>query len=300
MRIGGFHLTHLQLVEALSRHGNLTDAAKELGLTQPAASHALARLRRELQDPLFVRTSSGMRSTPYGTRLADAVRDALQVLRDGLGRCQDFEPSKVKRTFNIFMSDVGQLLYLPQLLARLANEGPGIALRVRTPPAKAPHLLLEAGEVDVAIGTFTSLVSGCMQKRLFQDRYVCVVRKNHPAFQEGMNPQAFTTTPYAIAEASGYVHEQLDRWLVRHKMPRNVKLQVPHFLVLPLVVAQSDLIAIMAERIANEFASIVPIRIMPPPLRLPSYDVKLFWHERFHRDPANQWLREFVFSTLTA
>lgn len=300
MQIGSLQLTQLRLVEALSRHGNLTDAAKELGLTQPAASHVLGRLRRELQDPLFVRTSAGMRATPYGARLAQAVGDALQVLRDGLERRQDFDPGNAKRTFNIFMSDVGQLLYLPRLLARLANEAQGIALRVRTPPAKAPHSLLEDGEVDLAIGTFTSLVSGCIQKRLFQDRYVCVVRRNHPAFKEGMNPQAFTTTPYAIAEASGYVHEQLDRWLARHKMPRNVKLQVPHFLVLPLVVAQSDLIVIMAERIANVFASIVPLKIMPPPLRLPSYDVKLFWHERFHRDPASQWLREFVFSTLTA
>ena len=300
MHIGALHLTQLQLVDALARDGNLTDAAKQIGLTQPAASHALARLRRELQDPLFVRTSEGMRPTPYGTRLAAAVRDALQVLRDGLDRHQDFEPRTSKRTFNVFMSDVGQLLYLPPLLARLSAEAAGVTLRVRSVPAKAPHLMLKSGEVDLAIGTFTTLISGCTQIRLFQDRYVCVVRKDHPAFEHGMTAEAFRDVPYALADASGYVHELLDRWLARQKMRRNVKLHVPHFLVLPLVISRSDLLAIMAKRVADLFADIVPLKIMPPPTKVPGYDVKLFWHERFHREPANRWLRDFVFTTLKA
>ena len=300
MQIGALHLTHLQLVEALARNGNLTDAAKQIGLTQPAASHALARLRRELQDPIFVRTSEGMRPTPYGSRLAVAVHDALQVLRDGLERRQDFEPRKSKRTFNMFMSDIGQLLYLPPLLARLSTEAPGITLRVRPVPAKAPHLMLETGEVDLAVGTFTTLISGCIQKRLFQDRYVCVVRKDHPAFEHGMTADAFRKVPHALADASGYVHEGLDRWLTRQKVRRKVKLQVPHFLVLPLLIARSDLLAIMAERVASLFAQIVPLKIMPPPTKVPPYDVKLFWHERFHREPGNRWLRDFVSTTLKA
>ena len=298
MQIAALHLTQLQLVEALVRNGNLTDAAKQIGLTQPAASHALARLRRELQDPIFVRTSEGMRPTPYGTRLAAAVHEALQVLRDGLERHQDFEARDSKRTFNIFMSDIGQLLYLPPLLARLSTEGPGISLRVRPVPAKAPHLMLEAGEVDLAIGTFTTLVSGCIQKRLFQDRYVCVVRKDHPAFGNGMSAEAFRNVPFAVADASGYVHEHLNRWLARQKVRHNVKLHVPHFLVLPLVIARSDLLALMAKRVADLFADIVPLKIMPPPMKVPPYDIKMFWHERFHREPANRWLRDFVSTTL--
>jgi len=291
-------LTQLQLVEALDRNGNLTAAARQIGLTQPAASHALARLRRELQDPIFVRTSEGMRPTPYGARLAAAVHNALLVLRDGLERRQEFEPRNSKRTFNLFMSDIGQLLYLPPLLARLSTEGADITLRVRTVPARSPHLMLEAGEVDLAIGTFTTLISGCIQKRLFQDRYVCVVRNDHPAFVNGMTAEAFRNAPHAVADASGYVHELLDRWLTRQKVRRNVKLHIPHFLVLPLVIARSDLLAIMAERVARLFAEIVPLKIMPPPTKLPPYDVKLFWHERFHREPANRWLRDFVSTTL--
>lgn len=298
MQIGGLHLTHLQLIEALSRSGNLTEAAKEIGLTQPAASHALARLRRQLQDPIFVRTAEGMQPTPYGTDLAVAVRAALDALRRGMESHQDFDAGKSKRTFNLFMSDVGQLLYLPPLLTRLQIEAPGVTLRVRPVPAKTPHLLLESGAVDLAIGTFTTLVSGCMQRRLLQDRYVCVVRKDHPAFAKGMTAEAFRDVPHALADASGYAHERLDRWLARHRVRRRIKLHVPHFLVLPLLIARSDLLAVMAERVARLFADIVPLKIMPPPTKIPPYDVKLFWHQRFHRDAANRWLREFVSTTL--
>lgn len=291
MHIDGLQLIHLRLVDALARSGSLSEAAKQVGISQPAASHALARLRRILQDPIFIRTTAGMRPTPYGNQLAGAARDALRVLRGGLDRQVDFEAASSKRVFTVFMSDVGQILYLPRLLARLASEAPGVTLRVRSLPPMAPHLMLESGEVDLAIGTFTSLIAGCIQKRLFQEQYVCIVRKDHPAFEQGMSADAFRTVPHALAEASGYVHELLDRWLARQKVRRVVKLYVPHFLALPLVIARSDMLAIMASRIARTFAEIVPLKIMLPPTKVPTYDIKVFWHERFHREPANRWLR---------
>jgi DNA-binding transcriptional LysR family regulator len=295
---GGLRLTQLQLIDALERNGNLSEAAKHVGLTQPAASHALARLRRELDDPIFVRTSDGMRPTPYGIRLAAAVREALQILQNGLYPEEDFKPASSNRTFNVFMSDVGQLLYLPLLLHRLASEAPGITLRVRPLPLKAPHLMLESGEVDLAIGALAALTTGCMQRRLYQSQYVCIVRKDHPAFEHGMTREAFRTVPHAFADATGYVHEVLDRWLARQKMTRIVKLHVPHYLVLPFVIARSDLLAIMASRVAEAFADVIPLKIMPLPTKGPVYDIKLFWHERFHRDPANRWFRDFVSRTL--
>jgi DNA-binding transcriptional LysR family regulator len=298
--INALRLTQLQLIDALARTGSLTDAAKQTGLTQPAASHALARLRRDLRDPIFVRTSEGMRPTPYGVRLAEAVQDALRVLRNGLDRELEFDPETSTRTFNVFMSDVGQLLYLPKLLAQLSKDAPNVTIRVRYPPTKTPHLMLESGEVDLAVGTFTALTSGCMQRRLYQGQYVCIVRKDHPAFVRGMTLEAFRNVPHAFADASGYVHEVLDRWLARHKLRRTVKLHVPHYLVLPMVIARSDLLAIVATRVAELFADILPLKIMPLPTKAPTYDINLFWHERFHSDPANRWFRYFVLRTLRA
>jgi DNA-binding transcriptional LysR family regulator len=151
MHIGNLHLNQLRLVDAVERNGNLGEAAEDIGLTQSAASHALSRLREELQDPIFVRTSEGMRPTPYGIRLARSVRDALESLRAGLDRHAEFEPKTSTRTFNVIMSDVSQMLYLPRLLPKLYAEAPGVTLRVRALPAKAPHLILESGLGSLAI-----------------------------------------------------------------------------------------------------------------------------------------------------
>lgn len=291
MHIDALHLNQLRLVDALARNSNLGEAAEEIGLTQSAASHALARLREELQDPIFVRTSEGMRPTPYGIRLAASVRDALQSLRAGLDRHPEFVPTTSSRTFNVIMSDVSQMLYLPGLLPRLAAEAPGISLRVRALPAKAPHLILESGEVDLAVGAFSRLIAGCRQKRLYREQYVCVVRRDHPRFLHGMTTEAFCSVPQALVDPRGYVHERLDRWLAQQKVPRTAKLHVPYFLSLPLVIARSDLLVVMAGRVAKMYAETLPLKIMPPPVKLPTYDTRLFWHERFHRDPANRWLR---------
>lgn len=291
MHIGDLHLNQLRLVDALARNSNLGEAAEEIGLTQSAASHALARLREELQDPIFVRTSEGMRPTPYGIRLAKSVRDALELLRAGLDRHPAFEPETSTRTFNVIMSDVSQMLYLPRLLPRLYAEAPGVTLRVRALPAKAPHLILESGEVDLAVGAFSRLIAGCRQKRLYREHYVCVVRKDHPRFEKGMTAEAFCSVPHALVDPRGYVHERLDRWLAQQKVPRTAKLHVPYFLSLPLVIARSDLLVVMASRVAQAYAEMLPLKIMPPPVKLPAYEPRLFWHERFHRDPANSWLR---------
>src|SRR5688572_3393884 len=291
MHIGALHLNQLLLVDALARNSNLSEAAEEIGLTQSAASHALARLRDELQDPIFIRTSEGMRPTPYGTRLTASVRDALQSLRAGLDRHPEFVPATAKPTFNVIMSDVSQMLYLPRLLPRLSAEAPGVSLRVRALPSKAPHLILESGEVDVAVGAFSRLIAGCRQKRLYRERYVCVVRRDHPQFANGMTVEAFCSVPQVLVDPRGYVHERLDRWLAQQKVRRSVKLHVPYFLSLPLVIAQSDLLVVMASRVARAYAEMLPLKIMPPPVKLPTYDPRLFWHERFHRDPANRWLR---------
>lgn len=291
MHIGALHLNQLRLVDALARTSNLSEAAEEVGLTQSAASHALARLREELQDPIFIRTPRGMRPTPYGVRLAASVRDALHSLRAGLHRHPQFVPGTSTRTFNVIMSDVSQMLYLPHLLPRLSAEAPGVTLCVRALPSKAPHLILESGEVDLAVGAFSRLITGCRQKRLYREQYVCVVRRDHPQFEQGMTMEAFRSVAQAVVDPRGYVHERLDRWLTQQKVPRTAKLYVPYFLSLPLVIARSDLLVIMASRVARMYAEALPLKIMPPPVKLPSYDTRLFWHERFHRDPANRWLR---------
>lgn len=295
MDLNALHLNQLLLVDALLSNTNLSAAAEQIGMSQSAASHALARLRKQLKDPVFIRTADGMQPTPYGNRLARSVSDALELLRAGLERHVDFVPQTSDRTFNIIMSDVSQTLYLPKLLARLSKEAPGVSLRIAPVPEKAPHLILESGDVDFAVGTFTRFIAGCRQKRVYRERYTCIARADHPLFGDGMTAEAFSAVSHVRVDPTGYVHEQLDRILSHHKLPRSAKLRVPGFQTVPMVVAGSDLLAIMAGRLAQFYAELLPLKIMTPPVTLPSYEIMMFWHERFHRDPTNLWLRNLFF-----
>lgn len=293
--LSSIHLNQLLLVDALLTNSNLSEAAERIGMSQSAASHALGRLRKELGDPIFIRTAEGMQPTPFGVRLASRVSESLELLRSAFDRGAEFDPAHSTRTFNIILSDVSQTLYLPRLLARLAENAPGVSVRIAAVPAKAPHLLLESGEVDLAVGTFTRFIAGCRQKRLYRENYACVVRRDHPLFADGMSASAFCEVPQVVVDLRGYVHEQLDDLLTHNHLQRRARLNVPSFQAVPVVVASSDLLAIMAGRLARLYADLLPLKILAPPVPLPSYDVKLFWHERFHRDPASVWLRtQFV------
>ena len=291
MHFSSVYIGQLQVVEAVARTGNLTAAADELGITQSAASHTLAKLRKELNDPLFVRTSDGMQPTPFGRRLAESSKFALQALNAAMSQQTDFLPHTSSRTFSIIMSDVSQFLFLPTLIRRISANAPHVVIRARPVPAKAPHTLLESGEVDLAVGAFTGFIVGCRQRRLYREQYACVVRQDHPLFRKGMSAQAFREVPQAVVDPRGYVHEQLDYLLMQQNVARRPKLHVPYFLSLLPVIRKTDLLLIMASRLAQAFAQLAPLKILPPPIKLPTYNVSLFWHERFNGDAGNQWLR---------
>jgi DNA-binding transcriptional LysR family regulator len=159
-------------------------------------------------------------------------------------------------------------------------------------PPRQAQLLLESGEVDLAVGAFNNLIAGCRQRRLYSERYVCVTRRDHPNFRRGMTLKAFCETPHAIVDPAGHIHEELDTWLTQQKAIRRQKLYVPYFLALPNVIAASDVVVLMAERLASEFAKTSQLELLIPPVKLPNYNVSLFWHERFDRDPANRWIRD--------
>jgi len=192
------------------------------------------------------------------------------------------------------MSDVGQTVFLPTLLAVLRSEAPNVRLRVSAIPPAQQAIPLESGEVDVAMGYFTTLTNGFRQRLLFRERYVCVTRADHPQFVQGMTLDAFRSVPHAVTTSSGVGHQSLERFLDSHQVRRRVTLAVPQFLVLPMVIASSDLMVIMPSQLGDAFAKLMPIRLMTPPVRIPSYDIRVYWHERFHEDPSNRWFRNLL------
>lgn len=299
MELTDIQLNQLLLVDALLDHASISEAAEKIGMSQSAASHSLARLRTEMNDPIFIRTANGMQPTPYGARLAESVKEALALLRGGLEQQPNFVPQTSTHMFTVIMSEVSQTLYLSKLVTRLAKEAPGTSVRIAPVPQKAPHLELESGEVDLAVGTFTHFIAGCRQKRVYREQYSCIARAGHPMFDEGMTHKAFSASSHVIVDPTGYVHEQLNPILKHNKLVRSATVHVPTFHSVPEVVANTDLIAVMPETLANFYATLLPLMVMPLPIAVPSYGVKMFWHERFHREPKNRWLRE-VFVDLYA
>jgi len=290
--------TQIELMAALGEARSLSSAAIAIGLSQSAASHALARLRRELDDPLLVRTTNGMKATPYGEAAFQAAQQSLKALRQGLETAESFNAATSERSFAMHMSDIGQTVFLPPLLAHIGKAAPGLRLRVSPLPQHQPSVLLESGEVDLAVGYITTLKAGFRQRLLFTERYVCVTRADHPRFASGMTLEAFHEVPHAVTTASGSGHQILDRILQQHHSHRRVMLEAPHFLVLPFVIANSDLMVIVPSQLAEAFTQLAPLLVMEPPIPIPSYDIRMFWHERFHADPANRWLRATCLVTL--
>jgi DNA-binding transcriptional LysR family regulator len=291
MYIGNFEFTEIRLIAELAELRKLVAAAARLGLSQSAASHALARLRKRTGDPLFIRSNTGFQPTPYGERLGAAARQALNILSDGFTSRGPFDPKQTTRGFNVYMSDVGQMVFLPRILAFLTDEAPQARLRACPIPLEQPGAALASGEVDLAVGFFDNLAAGFHQSVLFRERYVCVVRSDHPNFRFGMSAQAFAASPRALADASGMSHAVMEAELRKHGLSGTARLVVPQFMVLPLVIANSDFLVIMPSRLAKAFAQLVPIKILRPPVPLRPYDIRVYWHERFHHDPANRWFR---------
>jgi len=291
MHIDDLDFGEIRLIAELAALRKLSAAAARLNLSQSAASHALARLRRRTGDPLFVRGSAGFYPTPYGERLSAAARRALDILLDGLASNAPFDAVSTARRFNVYMSDVGQMVILPKLLAFLAREAPQASLRACPIPIEDPGAPLASGEVDLAVGFFSNLTAGFRQSLLFRERYVCVVRADHPNFRPGMSVEGFAKSPRALADASGMAHAVVEEELRKNGLAAVPQLTVPQFMVLPLVIANSDLLVIMPSRLAKAFAQLVSIKILKPPIALKPYDIRIYWHERFHQDLASRWFR---------
>ena len=230
MHVPDFEFTEIRLIAELLELRKLSAAAAQVGLSQSAASHALARLRKRVGDPLFTRSAGAFQPTPYGERLGIAAREALDVLIAGIASNRPFDPRTTTRRFTLYANDVGQTVLLPRLLAFLKKEAPGATVRTSPIPLENPGAALVSGDVDAAVGFFDNLTTGFHQSLLFRERYVCAVRANHPKFRTGMTLEAFKSSEHAMADATGMAHAVIDRFLARHRVQRNVALRVPGFM----------------------------------------------------------------------
>jgi DNA-binding transcriptional LysR family regulator len=288
-------LNLLVVFDVLLRLQSVTRAAEELGMSQPAMSLALNKLRHALGDPLFVRGSRGLSPTRRAESLAVPVRQVLDQIRNDVLRQPNFDPAATDRTFTFNMADVGELVFLPRLRAHLQAAAPGANIRaVSTPPGELAAAL-ESGEVDLAVGYFPQLQGAVIyQQRLFSHSFACIVRKDHPVFRAQMTKKQFLEADHVVVDQEGKSHELFEETLAAQGLARRVALRVPHFLAIPLIVAESDLVVTVPYAIGASFAKMADLKLLRPPIQVGTPEVKQHWHARFDHDHANRWIRGVV------
>lgn len=306
MDIRKLDLNLLLAFDALMQDGNLTRAGLRLGLSQPSMSHALARLRKVAGDPLFVRVPSGMEPTPFSQQIAGTVREGLALLQGALDGAAVFDPASCNRTFQILMSDIGEMVYLPRLIAKLNSVAPDINLRILQLPRESYQDAFLSGEADLAIGFLPALKAGFYQQRLFEDSYVCLARKDHPRVGDGLTLEQFSNESHILVEPAGSRYSSvalqsstttfIERHLADQGLSRRIALHVSHFMVVPELVQQTDLLATVPSYLIAYMRPMPRLKLLPLPLPIPTprFEIKQFWHQRNHNDAANRWLRRLI------
>jgi len=293
MELLDFDLNLLLAFDAIYRHHSLSAAAVELGLTQPAVSAALKRLRERLDNPLFVRTSHGMRPTPYADNMAGKVARALDILRE-VGQPDTFLPASTTLNYRMYINDVGMQILLPRVLRHFGEHAPGARLTVVDLRPDEVVDALDVGAIDLAVGYFLGMPNWAHQQTLRNTSYVCAVRAGHPDIRTSLTMEQFLRAKHGMYWTSGSPHGIVEQTLAQLNLARDVMLRVPRFSSLPFLIAQSDLIVTIPEDLGVAFSRMMQIRLFPPPLPLPHFEIKQYWHERHHAEPGYQWLRQLV------
>jgi DNA-binding transcriptional LysR family regulator len=294
VNISGLNLNLLPVLDALLAERSVSRAGTRLGLSQPAVSNALGQLRAVLGDPLLVRQGARMVPTERALALAGPLRAALTALESGLEPPSSFDPAGAERRFTIVTNDFVAFVMLPRVLARLSREAPGVHLQVR---AWQEHYVppdLERGEADLMLGFYPTLPAAHRHEPLFEDRFVCIVRKGHPRVRGRLPLSLYTKLQHVLVSHQPDGRGVLDDVLARQGLSRDVVLRVSHFLIVPAIVAATDYVAALSELVARSYVRAFPLQLIKPPIQAPSATVQMVWHERSDASPAHAWLRSVI------
>lgn len=288
-------LNLLVVFNQLLAERRVSRVAETLGISQPAVSNSLAKLRKLFGDELFLRTPRGMEPTPFADQLAESVSYALAMLHSGINLRASFEPATAERAFTIGMTDIGEIYFLPALIERLRREAPGVTLSTVRDSSVNLRDELASGKVDLAVGLLPQLKAGFFQRRLFTQSYVCLMRRGHRLAKRRMSAAEFEGAEHLVVISAGTGHGKVDELLKRSGIERSVRLTVPHYVSVGHILQGSDLVTTVPERLADRLLEPFGLVKVPHPARLPAVSINVFWHAKYHRAPANHWLRGLVF-----
>src|SRR6266702_2511736 len=279
----------------LSEH-NVTRAAERLNFSQPSVSVHLAKLRDVLGDPLLLPGPRGMRPTARAEALREPLRQALEALERAVAPARPFDPAEATHTWRVAATDYAESTIILPALAGLRAAAPGTRLAVveAAPPRIARQA--EQGEVDLAFHTSEGAPAGLRRRVLFAERYVLAGRAGHPRLKRRPTLAQFCKLEHVIVspDGGGFIGIT-DEVLAKAGLARKVVLSVPHFLFVMSALASTDLVAMVPARLVRDTGV---LRTVEPPVEVPGYEMAMLWHERSHRDPAHQWLREHIANSV--
>ncbi len=289
-------LNLLVTLDALLAEHNVTRAAQRLHFAQPTVSVQLARLREIFADPLLLPGPRGMRPTARANELREPLRQALKSLEQAVAPSSPFDPAAAAHTWKIAATDYSESTVLLPALAGLRAAAPGTRMAVLE---LAPSRLVrqaEQGDIDLAFHITQDAPSGLRRRPLFSERYVLVGRAGHPRLRRKPTLAQFRTLEHVIVSPDGgNFHGVTDEVLAEAGLTRRVVLSVPHFLFMRSVLESTDLVGMLPSRLVRGDRA---LQVVEPPLEVPGYEMSMLWHERLHRDPAHQWLRQHIAASV--
>lgn len=291
--IRAIDLNLLGIFDAIYQERNITRAAKRLGISQPAVSGALTRLRALVDDPLFVKTTHGMEPTSRADALAEPIAMALETILNAFNQHVEFDYATAEQHFCLSMSDYSEFLMLPPLMTWLRSHAPKITLSTVPVVDETLPADMESGLVDLAIGNIPSLQTGCYRQRLVFEDFACVVRQDHPEIGDELTVKQFQAFPHVIFSPRKD-ENTMDEILRQQGITRNVALRIPNYLAIMAIVAETDLIGIMPIRIASRTCDLAKLKMLPCPVDYSGVTVSQHWHVRKNNNPANIWLRKLM------
>jgi DNA-binding transcriptional LysR family regulator len=295
MNWGAFDLNLLIVFDAVMRERSVTRAGDRIGLSQPAVSHALGRLRYMLKDELFVRTPEGMIPTPRAEHLAEPLRQALRGMELAL-EPEKFVPEEATRRFVIAVNNYAAVVLAPAMVIAAAAAAPRLGLDLLPSGTRDIAALLDRGELDLAIGSFEESGERFATMELFGDSYVAAMKQDHPARRAKLTEKALAALPHLEISSSGEDSSFVDEQLRKRRLARNITHRAPH-LSAAAILANSEMVAVLSRRLAEAFLGTHRLAICELAFAAPASRTEMLWHRRFDNQPAHLWLRKLIQET---
>ena len=275
--------------------------ANKLGVTQPAVSNALNRLRKLLDDNLFIRTARGMEPTPYALELAEPLAYALSTIHSTLNQRTVFDPASSRRKFTLGISDIGEINFLPKIISRLSDLAPHVSVSTLRNTGESLQAAMESGHVDLAVGLLPQLKTGYFQRRLYRQRYVCMFRKGHVLDKENVTEDEYAASEHLVVVPPSSGHAKVSEAIALKGLYRNLRLTVSHYVSVGYILAapNNNMVATVPESYAKECAINFGLTYIEHPVAIPGFDINMFWHEKYHRDPGSKWMRRVMFELFS-